>query len=142
MTTIAGTFTSLRGLASSRSRAIVYWAATLVVGWELLFGGAWDLMHVPYVVNIVVTDLHYPAYILTILGAWKIAGGIVLLIPRLPRLKEWAYAGAFFNYSGAVASYVAVGAGLDKWWGPAGFAVILMASWALRPPSRRDFPAT
>jgi uncharacterized membrane protein YphA (DoxX/SURF4 family) len=123
-------------------RGIAYWAATAMIGWELLFGGGWDLFHIEYVEQIVIYDLHYPAYLLTILGIWKILGGITLLVPRLPRLKEWAYAGAFFNYSGAVASYLAVGAGIDKWWGPAGFAVILMISWALRPSSRRDFPAS
>jgi hypothetical protein len=62
---------------------------------------------------------------------------VALLVPRFPLLKEWAYAGAFFNYTGAVASHLAVGDSVDVWWGPAGFAVILMASWALRPSSRR-----
>jgi hypothetical protein len=67
-----------------------------------------------------------------------VCGAITLLVPELPRLKEWAYAGAFFSYSGAVASHLAVGNGIDVWWGPAGFAVILIMSWALRPASRRD----
>ena len=144
MATISTVLSSSRGLLASADgrRGIVYWFATLTIGWELIFGGLWDFLHVAYVVDIVERDLHYPAYVLTILGFWKVLGGLALLAPRLPRLKEWAYAGAFFNYTGAVASYLFVGAGIDRWWGPAGFAVILLASWALRPPSRRDLPCT
>jgi uncharacterized membrane protein YphA (DoxX/SURF4 family) len=112
----------------------------VAIAWELLYGAAWDLFRVPYVVDVVVNDLHYPTYLLTIIGAWKLAGGIVLLLPRLPRLKEWAYAGAFFNYTGAIFSYSAIaeaGDGIAQSIGARGFALILMVSWALRPPSRR-----
>jgi uncharacterized membrane protein YphA (DoxX/SURF4 family) len=34
-------------------------------------------------------ELGYPAYVVTILGAWKVLGGLAILAPRLPRLKEW-----------------------------------------------------
>jgi uncharacterized membrane protein YphA (DoxX/SURF4 family) len=122
-----------------RYRRIVYWAATVIIGWELLFGGVWDILRIPYVYEMVVGDLGYPEYFLVILGAWKLLGGVALLAPRFPRLKEWAYAGAFFNYTGAVVSHLAVGDTVEVWWGPAGFAVILMVSWWLRPSSRRDF---
>jgi hypothetical protein len=138
---VASALASRRFVASSRYRGVVYWATTMIIGWELLLGGAWDVLRTPYVYGMVVEDLGYPEYFLVILGAWKLLGGVVLLIPRFPRLKEWAYAGAFFNYTGAVASHVAVGDGVLVWWGPAGFAVILMVSWALRPSSRRDFVA-
>jgi uncharacterized membrane protein YphA (DoxX/SURF4 family) len=82
--------------------------------------------------------LGYPSYFLVIIGVWKLFGAASLLVPRFPRLKEWAYAGLVFNYTGAVASHLAVGDGADKWAVPAVFAVILMASWALRPSARRD----
>jgi len=48
----------------------------------------------------------YPVYFLIIIGIGKIPGAVVLLIPRFPRLKEWAYAGALFTYTGAAASYM------------------------------------
>jgi uncharacterized membrane protein YphA (DoxX/SURF4 family) len=127
-----------RSIRDGRYRRIVYWAATAVICWELLLGGVWDILRIPYVYDMVVADLGYPEYFLVILGVWKLLGGVTLLAPRFPRLKEWAYAGAFFNYSGAVASHMAVGDGVEAWWGPAGFAVILMVSWWLRPTSRRD----
>src|SRR2546430_5841961 len=45
----------------------------------------------PFVAD-VITHLGYPVYLLTILGVWKLAGGVTLLVPGFPRLKEWAYA--------------------------------------------------
>ena len=85
------------------------------------------------------THLGYPAYFMSILGAWYAAAGIVLLAPRLPRLKEWAYAGSVFNYTGAAASHLWVGDGADKLIAPVIFLGLTAASWALRPPERRDF---
>jgi membrane protein insertase Oxa1/YidC/SpoIIIJ len=85
----------------------------------------------------VLTHLGYPLYLLLILGVWKLPCGVVLLLPRFLRLKEWAYAGAFFNYSGAVASHVFVGDRATIWVWPLIFAIATVASWALRPPERR-----
>ena len=85
------------------------------------------------------THLGYPAYFMSILGAWYVSAGFVLLAPRLPRLKEWAYAGLVFNYTGAAASHIWVGDGTEKLIGPVIFLGLTAASWALRPPERRDF---
>src|SRR5262249_10218393 len=54
------------------------------------------------------------------------------------RLKEWAYAGAFLTYSGAITSHLVVGDGPDKWAAPLLFAGLTGASWALRPASRSE----
>lgn len=43
------------------------------------------------------------------LGAWKLLGAIALLVPGLTRLKEWAYAGIFFNMTGAMVSHAVCG---------------------------------
>jgi uncharacterized membrane protein YphA (DoxX/SURF4 family) len=99
-----------------RSRAIVYWAATLIIALELAAGGVWDILQIAYVHDLVVEHLGYPAYFLVILGVWKIPGAAALLLPRFPRLTEWAYAGAFFTYTGAVASHLAVGDSVGVWW--------------------------
>ena len=49
-------------------------------------------------------QLGYPMYFFAILGVWKVLGAIAILVPRFPRLKEWAYAGIFFDLTGAAAS--------------------------------------
>jgi DoxX-like family len=53
--------------------------------------------------------LGYPPYFSYVLGPWQFACAGALLAPRLLRVKEWAYAGAFFNYSSAIASHLSVG---------------------------------
>jgi hypothetical protein len=123
---------------------IACWVTTAFVVSELLAGGVTDLLHGktavvagPSVVS-VLTHLGYPVYILTILGVWKVLGALTLLAPRFPRLKEWAYAGAFFVYVGAITSGLARGRDDPGTyiWPPLIFAVITLASWALRPPDR------
>jgi uncharacterized membrane protein YphA (DoxX/SURF4 family) len=125
-------------------KVIGYWVTTVFTALELLAGGATDLAHgrtalvLGESVGDVLAHLGYPTYLLTILGVWKLLGGIAILVPGFPRLKEWAYAGAFFVYIGAVASGLI--RGLDDpgtyIWPPLIFGVITLASWALRPPSR------
>jgi hypothetical protein len=117
-------------------RAIAFWTLTLIVAWEMVAGSMWDLLRIPYVRG-VFDHLGYPHYLLLILGVWKLPCAIVLLVPGFGRLKEWAYAGAFFNYSGAAASHVMSGDGPAHWLGPLVFALITLGSWALRPPDRR-----
>ena len=123
--------------ASARNRSIVYWVTTVIIAAELAVGGVWDILRTDYVREVLEQRLGYPAYFSVIIGLWKVPGAVVLLVPRLPRLKEWAYAGAVFTYTGAAASHLAVGDGAGAL-GPVGFAVIALASWALRPAPRRD----
>jgi hypothetical protein len=61
----------------------------------------------------------------------------VILLPRFQRLKEWAYAGAFFDFTGAVVSHVFVGDGPKPWAYPAMLVVVTLVSWSLRPDERR-----
>jgi hypothetical protein len=88
----------------------------------------------------VIERLGYPTYFLVILGVWKLLGAVALVIPRFPRLKEWAYAGVVFNLTGALISHVVSG---DIEPGPMAYLVTMIgataASWFLRPPSRRNF---
>jgi hypothetical protein len=74
---------------------------------------------------------------LLILGIWKLLAAIVLLIPRFPLFKEWAYAGIFFEFSGAIASHIAKGGGFSAWSVAAIFVLIEIISWVLRPASRK-----
>jgi hypothetical protein len=121
---------------TSRARRIGYWVITIALGWEVGFGGFSDLVRLEYV-RVIVIRLGYPLYLLTILGIWKILATIVLLVPRHPLLKEWAYAGCFFAFTGAAASHLATGSRSLDWLGPLIGSGVTIASWALRPPPRR-----
>jgi hypothetical protein len=84
-----------------------------------------------------ITALGYPTYFLTILGFWKLLGGLAILAPRMQLVKEWAYAGIVFDFTGAAWSHVAVGDPAPKALVPLVLLLVTVASWALRPASRR-----
>jgi len=130
--------------AMMKMKGIGYWATTSIVALELLAGGVTDLVHgrtslvAGQPVAEVLEHLGYPAYLLRILGVWKLLGAIALLAPRFPRLKEWAYAGEFFAMTGAAASGVVRGKDDPGTliWPPLILAVLTLISWVLRPQSR------
>jgi len=108
------------------------WITTGVLGVAMLAGGVTDVTRQPTNVQVVV-QLGYPVYLCTILGIWKILAAAALFLPRRQRLKEWAYAGIFFNLTGAAASHVAASA-VDWHVGVlAGLTALTLASWALQP---------
>jgi uncharacterized membrane protein YphA (DoxX/SURF4 family) len=128
----------------SRKRLAAYWIATVLVAAELLLGGVWDLLRIDLVRG-VVNHLGYPTYLLVIMGVWKLPGAVALLMPGLPRIKEWAYAGAVITYASAVASHVTVGDGIGRVVAPTALLALTLVSWALRPPrlmSRRPRAGT
>ena len=81
--------------------------------------------------------LGYPVYFATIIGFWKVLGAIAILAPGFPRLKEWAYAGIFFNMTGAAATGVFTQSAAWHVIVDLVLAALAVASWALRPASRR-----
>jgi hypothetical protein len=117
------------------TKTIGYWTATGLVAFAFGPGAIPDLIQAPGAVAFV-APLGYPGYFLSILGAWKILGAIAILAPRLPRLKEWAYAGIFFDLTGAALSHAVRGNGVFNVIVPLLLAGVTVASWALRPESR------
>jgi len=124
---------------SMKAKMVAYWITTALVAFFIGSGGVVQFMFLRGNVHGTVPVLGYPIYFMVILGFWKALGAIAILVPGFPRLKEWAYAGIFFDLTGAAASCVAVGG-----YGAYGFhvlaplvlAVLTVASWALRPESR------
>lgn len=81
--------------------------------------------------------LGYPTYFLTMLGIWKIAGVIAVLIPKFPLLKEWAYAGFFFSMSGAIFSHIASDNSISEIFGPSLLLILTVVSWYFRYGNRK-----
>ncbi len=124
------------GNAPSRTRLISYWVCTLFLAVNALWAGVTDILHAPPLFEVLLR-LGYPPHFATLLGAWKVLGAVALLAPRRPLLKEWAYAGMFFDFSAAVVAHGAAGDGVAAFVGPALSILALVASWYLRPESRR-----
>jgi uncharacterized membrane protein YphA (DoxX/SURF4 family) len=119
-----------------RSNTIAYWATTGLTAAAFGMGGAVDLARGADVVA-GMQHLGYPGYFAAILGVWKLLGALAILAPRLPRLKEWAYAGMFFDLTGAAVSHAASGDPIAKIATPLVILGLVAASWALRPQSRK-----
>ena len=96
----------------------------------------WNFQQIEWV-QVQLHHLGYPLYFAYILGVWQIGGAAVIIAPGFPRVKEWAYAGSFFEFSGAVASHLLAGDGAEVWRVPLAYAAIVIVSWSLRPADRR-----
>ncbi|RDC58221.1 DoxX family protein [Pedobacter chinensis] len=126
------------GLSSStRLNKIIYWIATVWLALGMTSTGIVQLLKIKEEVDKTSLGLGYPGYFLTIIGVWKILGVIAVLIPKLPLLKEWAYAGFFFAMSGAILSHLAVGDKAVELFGPTLLLTLTVVSWYFRPAERK-----
>jgi uncharacterized membrane protein YphA (DoxX/SURF4 family) len=117
-----------------KRKTIWYWVSTGLVAFALVSGGLVDLAHPRGVVEGIVR-IGYPLYSITLIGLWKVLGGLALVWPGLPRLKEWAYAGVFFVMTGAAVSHAVCGE-MGYVIAPTVLVLLNVMSWALRPESR------
>ena len=120
---------------------IIYWIATAWLALGMLSTGIVQLLRTEDETNLM-TRLGYPVYFLTIIGVWKILGVIAVLVPKLPLLKEWTYAGFFFAMTGAFASHIASGDHSAKGLlGPLFQNLFIILSWYFRPADRKIISA-
>lgn len=124
----------------TKRNKIIYWIATIWLALGMTSTGIVQIMKMKEEADMF-ARLGYPIYFLTIIGVWKILGVITVLLPKLPLLKEWAYAGFFFTMSGAVISHLAVADPAIELFGPMLLIVLTMVSWYFRPAERKLVPA-
>jgi DoxX-like family len=116
-------------------RTITYWAATGLVAIVPLLAAFAYLTAAPQAVENF-RHVGYPQQLRVLLGIAKLAGAIVLLVPRLPTLKEWAYAGFTFMWIAATVAHYLAG---DKplFLLPIALIGSLAVSYVTRPATRR-----
>ena len=119
-----------------KARKIAYWITTALVALAIGSGGVFDALRVKDAMDIF-THLGYPEHFAVVLGIWKILGAITLLAPGLPRAKEWAYAGIFFDLTTAAVAHAAANDPVSAMINPIVILVLLIVSWKLRPDSRK-----
>jgi uncharacterized membrane protein YphA (DoxX/SURF4 family) len=117
------------------ARTIVYWVSTCIVAatgflaaFAYLSGGSQAVQGFAHV--------GYPQQLRIILGIAKPLGAIALLVPGLPRLKEWAYAGFTFAWISAFIAHYLAKDGSAAFM-PLVLLAILIVSYVTRPASRR-----
>ena len=118
------------------ARTVAYWITTGVVALMLL-GSLSYLTGNEQVVS-GFAKAGYPQHLRIVLGIVKPAAAIVLLLPGLALLKEWAYAGVTFAWVMAFISAYALGEPAQIWVMPLALLALLIVSYVTRPPSRRS----
>ena len=124
----------------TKRNKIIYWIATGWLSLGMLSTGIVQLLKTKEEAALF-THLGYPAYLMTLLGILKILGVIVVTIPGLPRLKEWAYAGFFFSMAGAIFSHLVINDPAKDIFGPLLLLVLTLLSWHFRPAGRKTILA-
>ncbi|MBK8265412.1 MAG: DoxX family protein [Nannocystis sp.] len=120
---------------ATKGRTIAYWVTTGLICAAMLGSGVMDLLAPPEMTE-AMTNLGFPLHLLLLLGIAKLLAVAAILAPGLPRLKEWAYAGLFFDLAGAIWSHIHAGDGPDRYAVIFVFIALLFASHALRPSGR------
>lgn len=119
---------------------IIYWVSTLWLSLGMTSTGIVQLIRMDDEVA-KMTSLGVPLYFMTILGVWKLLGVVAILVPRFALLKEWAYAGFFFNMTGAVVAHLASHSAPGELFGPTLLIVLTVVSWYFRPADRKILSA-
>jgi hypothetical protein len=115
---------------------IIYWIATVWMSLGMVSSAIVQLIRMDEEADMI-EHLGYPLYFMTLIGVWKILGVIVVLLPKLPLLKEWAYAGFVFTMSGAAISHVVMKDPMSEVLPAVFLLVLVLASWFFRPVGRR-----
>ena len=116
-------------------RTIGSWTATGIVAVMLLFSISYLTGNEQVVSGF--AKAGYPQHLRIVLGIAKPAAAIVLLLPGLALLKEWAYAGVTFALIMAFISARSSGEPLQVWIMPLVLLALLTVSYVMRPPDRR-----
>ena len=120
----------------NRRNKIIYWTVTIFLAIGMTAGGIQQMLQIGGY-NEIVTKIGYPLYLLPILGIWKLLGVLVILVPKRPLLKEWAYAGFVFAMSGAAISHFAAGQFFSEAVPSLILLFVTLLSWYFRPAGRK-----
>jgi len=108
-----------------RALTWIGWIVTGLMAALMLLSAVPDVLRIPDAL-LVFTRLGYPPYLLLFLGTAKILGVAAVLVPGVPRIKEWAFAGLTFDVTGALYSHLSIGDPPDAWM-PAAVALALVS---------------
>jgi len=111
-----------------KTNKIIYWIATGLVSLGMLMSAFMYFSGSPDIVN-GFKSIGFPGYLIPFLGLAKLSAAITLLIPKVEKLKEWAYAGLTFNFLGAIWAHISTS---TPFAGPIVLLVILAVSYWFR----------
>ena len=102
---------------------VLHWIFTSLFAAMMLMSAIPDIFMDPVAIQGMHDGLGYPTYFIPFIGVAKLLGSIAILIPGFHRIKEWAFAGLFFDLIGATFSIIAAGGTIAQY----GFMFIPLA---------------
>jgi len=92
---------------------IVYWVCTTLLCLALFAMGLSNFVQ-PGDMNVEIAKSGYPSHFFMVLGVWQVLAAIAISVPRVPRVKEWAYAGVLINLTAAGHHHYMAGDSIGK----------------------------
>jgi hypothetical protein len=120
-------------------RKVAYWTSTVLVAVALAAALSYLSGNEQVVSGF--AKAGYPQHLRIVLGIAKPAAAIVLLLPGLPLLKEWAYTGVAITWVMAFIAARSSGEPVQVWAMPLVLLALLIVSYLTRPLSRRLLPS-
>jgi len=109
----------------SKTTNVIYWISTVLFAALMIFSAVGGLQPTPQAIQLIHDQLGYPVYFIRFTSIAKLFGSIAILVPGLGRsVKEWAYAGLFFDLAAAIYSGIASSGKFDP-------LMITMLIWIL-----------
>jgi hypothetical protein len=96
-----------------KTTKILYWVFTIIFAALMIFSSYGSILVNQDAKTLIHDQLGYPVYFIPFTGWAKLIGSIIILIPGLKTIKEWAYAGLFFDLAAAVYSGIALSGTVD-----------------------------
>jgi DoxX-like family len=109
---------------TTKTTNIIYWVSTIIFAGLMIFSAVGGLQPSQQAIQILHDGLGYPVYFIQFISFAKLLGSIAILIPGLNRIKEWAYAGLFFDLAGAAYSGIASSGKFDP-------MILTLLAWIL-----------
>ena len=85
----------------------LYWIFTILFVLLMIFSSVGGLQPSEQAIELMHKGMGYPVYFIQFISIAKLIGAIAITLPSLNKIKEWAYAGLFFDLAGAVYSGIA-----------------------------------
>ncbi len=92
---------------------ILYWVFTILFAGLMIFSAYGSILVNEDAKKLIHEQFGYPVYFIPFSGYTKLIGAIAILIPGLVTIKEWAYAGLFFDLIAVVYSSIALSGTVD-----------------------------
>jgi hypothetical protein len=92
---------------TAKTTNTLYWTFTILFALLMIFSAVGGVQPSQQAIQLIHDGLGYPIYFIQFISIAKLIGAVAILIPNFNRIKEWAYAGLFFDLSAAVYSGIA-----------------------------------